>query len=371
MIYYPKDYELDNYNFTYKKDLTTEGIEPNPGPTVIYRFYLNQAVTTPVIVTSPYFGPQMITIHLIASDTVSTTAYVNVTGNAIDSSSLRASQFTGFKYNFFVDQHIIPSLSFTTQTGAQYFGSVAFSTTVSTNYQFQMNTEQDKDRQGTISDSLIQPTLCHDLGAFCQGDTMSNISQMIERSTFFVSTNTTDSRTIHLMTHAFGVSDKNAAGDVIVSGVDNLSYFAHLFTFARGGMNYRLQTTGNYRILLSSNNDIDQTVNQTFDLIEQSGDGLSLAETVRSANLVQQSINTSVEGFGEFNVPFYSSTYCYSIDPQYKIAVTKATTDFTLPDTQILIFPQSNLAEILCFRNSTSDFEFSYLSGPPLLLPIA
>lgn len=173
------------------------------------------------------------------------------------------------------------------------------------------------------------------------------------------------------MTHGFGVCDKNATAVINVSGVDNLSYFAHLFAFARGGVNYRLQTTGIFRILLSPNNDIDQTANQVFALIEQSGDGLSLAEVVYSANLVQQSINTSVEGFGEFTVPFYSSTYCYSIDPQYSVAVNKATNDFTLPDTQILIYPQQNLSEILCFRNAKSDFEFSYLSGPPLLLPIA
>jgi hypothetical protein len=346
------------------KDLTTEGIESNPGPVAIFSVTLSNT-TTPQTLTSPFYGYQRVTFNIWGNDTRPT---IGITGDI--TGSLYADDDPEY-YDIPLRLKKYPTITFTYPGATGSYRINGMWTTDDSSLMFQMNTEQDQDRKGTITDTIMQPQLCHNLGAFCQGDTINNISQMIQRSTLFVVTTTTDSRTIHLMTHGFGVCDKNAAAVIKLSGVDNISYFAHLFAFARGGVNYRLQTTGQYRVLLSPNNDIDQTINQEFGLIEQSGNGLSLVETLYSANLVQQSINTSVEGYGEFTVPFYSSTYCYSVDPQYTVSVTKATNEFTLPDTQILIFPQQNLSEISCFRNAKSDYEFSYLSGPPLLLPIA
>jgi hypothetical protein len=370
MIYYPKNYDMDKYDFTYKKDLTTEGIEPNPGPSFFQRVYVTGAGAT---YNSRFYGPQYITFNLRAQNNTSAQGYITINSNClysdgIDVSTVRVSPATGFTHTFYSDQNVTPQFNMVPDNPANIFnGTIVFDTS-KIQYEFEMNTEQDKDRTGTATDDIVQPEICKSLGAYCQGDTISNISQMIQRSTYFTAIYPTDTQTIHLMTHAFGSSDKNAAGTVEINGFDNLSYFAHLFAFARGGVNYRLQATGNYRVLLAPNNDINQTLNQSFPLVEQTGI-LSNADRIYSSNLVQQSINTSVEGFGEFTIPFYSSTYCYSVDPRNTVPVYKATTEFTLPDTQTLIFPMTNLSELVFFRNSTSDFEFSYLSGPPLLLP--
>jgi hypothetical protein len=239
-------------------------------------------------------------------------------------------------------------------------------------YQIQVNqNEQDMEREGVTDHMLTNPIICKELEPYCLGNNITHVKHMINRSTLYSQISLTNTNTIHLLPHAFGICDKNVFGSVEINGTDNLSYFANFYTFARGGVNFRLQTTGSpYRVLISPNNDIDQTANQSFKLLEQSGNGLSIAEKVYSSNLIQQSINTSVEGFGEFNVPFYSSTYAYSVNPRNTIEISKAVADFTHPDTHTLIFLQGDVSDIVAFRNASNDFEFSYLSGPPILLRI-
>lgn len=300
------------------------------------------------------------------------TAIAPLTSSIEDSSN----QFTGdlttggpYTVNF-DNPNVIPSLTFTPSVATQY--DLIWSTDLVNAFHYQMNNpEQDMERTGFTDENLINPMICKNMSQYCIGNSMAHINQMTGRSTLYDQITPIDSRTIHIMPHGIGICDKDAGGLVQIGGTDNISYYGNAFSFARGSVNFRLQTTGApYRVLIDPNNDIDQTANQSFNLLEQSGDGISSAEELYSSNLIQQSINTGVEGFGEFAVPFYSSTYCYSINPQYNVEIGKAVTDFTHPDTHTLIFPQGNLSDVIALRNAGPDFEFSYLSGPPLLLPI-
>jgi len=115
---------------------------------------------------------------------------------------------------------------------------------------------------------------------------------------------------------------------------------------------------------------VNQIASQGFTLAELSTIPLSTVDTFMSSNLMQQAINTNVEGFGEISVPFFSSSYCYSISPQLQYQPSKSVADFTLPDTQSMIVPQGNLSKMEIYRATTSDFELSYLTGPPLLISI-
>nr|QRQ90168.1 MAG: hypothetical protein 2 [Riboviria sp.] len=371
------DLACNIYNkfLAFKKDLTKEGIHPNPGPSIFISDVLS-ASNSPVI-SSPYFGPQVIYLNAWAGAAQASpnTIFANLSINGESYGSFQPSQFSGLTVKFNFDKYAVPVITITpsgsigTNTIRMNF---MFSTATNNQYVIQVNnSEQDSEREGISDHMLTNPIICKQLEPYCVGNSITNVKDMIGRSTLYEQASPTDTRTIHLLPHAFGICDKDAGGTIQISGTDNLSYFANFYTFARGGVNFRLQTTGApYRVLINPNNDIDQTANETFNLLEQSGDGISVAEEIYSSNLMQQSINTNVEGFGEFQIPFYSSTYCYSINPQYLIEINKAVTEFTHPDTHVLIFPQGNLTDIVAFRNAASDFEFSYLSGPPVLLKI-
>jgi hypothetical protein len=353
----------------YKKDLTTEGIEPNPGP--ISCVSGQTAPPAPKIITSPYFGKQKITFNIYSLLGNNSSALVGFSGTVLGG-EINVSIYTGLTFDVYYDDEAEPLITLTSDVPAVY--NIIFNTTVnpSFHYQMGMDNEQDIERSGLSDNKLINPLICNSISNYCIGNSMSNVHQMIGRSTLFQSIESDTTGVYHLFPHAIGILNKNAATVQKISGYDNLSFFASFYTFARGTVNFRLQTTGGpYRVAIEPDNEINQTPSQVFNKLVTQGRPLTANNLVYSSNLMQQSINTNVEGFGEFAVPFYSSTFCYSINPQNTIEISKSVTDFTHPDTQTLIIPGAQLTDLVVFRNAAPDFEMSYLSGPPILHEIA
>jgi len=238
-------------------------------------------------------------------------------------------------------------------------------------FEFQMKSfEQDTERGGNDEMCITQPAIVTDMSKYCTGNQITHVSQMISRSTLLATLDPTNATGgIHLMAHAFGTSREDSTGTLQVTGLDNLSYFASMYAFARGGVNFRMQATGApYKVLVNTNNDlIVPSSSDEYSIFEQVDDDLTSSEKVRAANLMQHVINPAVEGVGEFSIPFYSSTFCYSVNPRFLYDPSKSVSLLTLPDTHTLIIPQDQLSNIQLYRNANPDFQFSYLTGPPLL----
>jgi len=355
-----------NFKNPFKKDLTIEGIEPNPGPATSFEL---ETTTFPNTYTSPYFGPQKITFIFSSKDTFSNTIRFSAPG--VFNYDVCLSQYATYHHSLYWNDRSIPVIEGTIGLTGLVRGVITFDTNLNNDFSFQMkDVEQDNERGGNNEACVTQPAMVSNMAQFCMGASISNVNQMISRSTRFSTISPSDSRMIHMMSHGIGISGKDANGLQLINGVDNISYFASLYAFARGGVNFRLVTTGApYRILMNPNNDISQTSTEVFDLVEQIGVP-TVQSNVRSANLMQQAINTSVEGFGEFAVPFLSSTFCYSISPSLTYEPTKDVVSHQLPDTHTLLDPQGNLSDVITYRNALPDFQMSFLTGPPLLLAI-
>lgn len=370
--------------WAFKKDLTKEGIEPNPGPIYTTRSLITG--TQSISFTSPYFGVQKIRIIVGVVPVLNETQAFDCTVSSNASPEQvtllpRCYTYVPYEAEFYWNANIKPVLTITGQGGTtthenyvimQFIteGPLQFQAREEADFQFQMKSfEQDMERGGNNEMCITQPAIVTDMAKYCTGNQITHVKEMIGRSTLFANLQPTDSRGIHLMAHAFGTAQNDSSGNLQVAGFDNLSYFAHMYAFARGGVNFRMQATGSpYRIAVNNNNDINSTTSgQDYEILSQLGDALTTNEQVRLSNLMQHIINPTVEGVGEFSIPFYSSTFCYSVNPRREFDPTASISALTLPDTHTLIIPQGQLSEIQLYRNANPDFQFSYLTGPPLL----
>lgn len=149
-------------------------------------------------------------------------------------------------------------------------------------------------------------------------------------------------------------------GVIHVPTLDTLTYYSSLYAFARGSINLRFNTPNvNYSTTLNSDN-----VN--VGSISSGADVVAYAESYTTSSITQLVV-PSVEGLGEIHVPFYSSSYCMGINNQANFDPVASMSTLNMPETNLLIAPSSTMAYIEMYRAVGSDFEFSYLTGPPLL----
>ncbi|APG76814.1 hypothetical protein 2 [Beihai picorna-like virus 75] len=358
------------------RDLTTEGVEPNPGPIRTSRTLISG--TQSVNFTSTFAGPQEIEIEVgvVPQQNIIDSFDCTVTSNVSNPQqiSILPRCYTGapFRTKFMWTDRTIPIITFTGQSSGSHQNYILISFKTEVGMSFQMNSfEQDGERMMPGCDSITQPKIVETMGQYCLGNEVTNVRDMIRRSTYFSNVTPLDSRPIHIMTHAFGTAARTAQGVNKADGLDNLSYLAHFYAFSRGGVNFRLQTNGStYRVIVNTNNDYNVvSTNQFYDLVEQLGDANSTTlDQVRASNLMQHIVNPSVEGIGEVAIPFYSSSYCQGINPELSVRPVVDVANFTIPDTHMVVEPAGLLSEMYVFRNAGADFQFSYLTGPPLLL---
>jgi len=93
-------------------------------------------------------------------------------------------------------------------------------------------------------------------------------------------------------------------------------------------------------------------------------------DTRWSYNFITQAINPSVEGYGEFNIPFYSPSYCYAYDMQATPDLSIDVLQLQQPPTHTVVVPfpgDEGTSAWTAYRHASHDFEFSVLSGPPLV----
>jgi len=408
------------YSSQWVRDLTREGIEPNPGPA----FSSGVAWTNPGnnTVTSSFSGPQKVNIVIIPDPTSSgampTTFTGDFTGNA--NMIVPVSQSFDFQYS----GTGIPSITITTASGPSITvratavfsdlsdvgltnpaldvnativaplplpvsggggggGSIVATTSITPfvglddsgtpNWRFQMNFEQDSLRTGFDDTTFHRPVPSAKADSLVLGQKVIDVRDMIKRSSLFgvLTPPTISGNVITILPHMIGDVRKDDDGLIHQNACDLISYYASSYAFARGGINLRVVTAPDfYWNTVLDPDSVFFPAATTVGAVAQNAVAPTAGQIFQLNNPLQQVVKPSLEGFGEVSVPFYSDTFMYSINPAQGSEPSVDNQQLQLPYTQLALVPNGAYAQFQVFRAACSDFEFSYLTGPPKLYPV-
>lgn len=412
------------------RDLTREGVEPNPGPVYAYSSALTSAISS-ATVTISHANLTSITINVKGDLLLARKAFAMsglITGNLVvtqngiiqfslpinsGATSITFTTVTALGgtevilFDILVSDEAQPvvindqPISVSTQeplvvnvtpnplpvtisdqpiavTGGGGGASAIVATTSITPpdaaFHFQMNAEQDQLRTGADDATFERPVSSVRADQLAMGQKVADVKDMIKRSSL-VATATTPSNAANIFTvlpHMFGCIQKDDDGLVLQNACDLLSYYASSYAFARGGINLRVVSAPDfyYNVILDPDN-IFSPIATTQGFVFQNPAPPTAAQTFQLNNPLQQVVKPSLEGFGEFSIPFYSDTFMYSINLVQADEAATSNRTLQLPYTQLAIQPNGAFEQFKIFRAACSDFEYSYLTGPPVMYPIS
>uniref|UniRef100_A0AB38ZK76 Dicistrovirus capsid-polyprotein C-terminal domain-containing protein n=1 Tax=Crocidura shantungensis ribovirus 14 TaxID=3139534 RepID=A0AB38ZK76_9VIRU len=208
------------------------------------------------------------------------------------------------------------------------------------------------------------------------GSSINSVKQMIMRSSNFVVNGLpTPTNPLHIQPHAFAPMGfiNGAPGAYVRPAMDNLSYFASIYTFARGGVGLRMITGDeNYKFIVDPNLRINLNGAEKLTPAQISTIPWTSQDTTWVSNDITHAINPSVEGFGEVTIPFYSQTYCQAYDMQIATNPYDDNVNLRQPKTHLIVYPYTTPTHPWsAFRHACADFEFSMLSGAPAMVDTA
>lgn len=390
-------------------DLTTEGIESNPGPTETLANFVSGDTSTRTL-TSTLSGPMTIQIQTIQYLDTSDVVIINFSGD-YTSTNVPVSRYSHsfISFNYLGDT---PSITFNTQgTFAGGFAwviitfcndliplslssdpldvnvtntdplnvnvsntplPVSFTSTTDsivtkTSIDLQMNTtEQDQERQ--IGDNFVRPKQSVLADNICLGSHIQSIKDMICRSGAVYNNSTLPATNLlNIYPHMFGLTQGAFTSS---NAQDILSYYAISYAFARGGINLRFLSAPDFSFIYTlSGDNFYSTASADTGIVHQNGGTSSAAYRRSLGGALQQVIKPDLEGYGEISVPFYSDSYMYYVSPSVAMDTSVAMSELRLPYTTCLIELLGDLTNFVIYRAASSDFEFSFLTGPPILFP--
>lgn len=208
------------------------------------------------------------------------------------------------------------------------------------------------------------------------GSSINNVKTMIMRSSrFSVNGKPTPTLPLHIQPHAYAPMAfiAGAPGQYVRPAMDNLSYFAAIYTFARGGVGLRMITGNeNYKFIVDPNLRINFESNSKKTPAQIATTAWTLQDSTWVSNDITHVINPSVEGFGEITIPFYSQTYCQAYDMQVATNPYDENLNLRQPKTHLIVYPFTEpVNDWSAFRHACADFEFSMLSGAPAMVSTA
>lgn len=249
-------------------------------------------------------------------------------------------------------------------------GSSIVTTTSVAPFHFQMNAEQDVLRTGFDDNTFQRPQPSARADSLSLGQTVSRVHDMIGRSSLFASVTppTVTNNLIQVLPHMFGNVQVDTDGFIHQNACDLLSYYANSYAFARGGINLRVVSAPDfyYNVILDPDSNFYPAATKFGAVVQQTAPPTT-TQIFQLNNPLQQVVKPSTEGFGEISVPFYSDTFMYSVSPTQALIPNQSNSDLTLPYTQLVINPNGAFTQFNVYRAACSDFEFSYLNGPPIL----
>lgn len=237
-------------------------------------------------------------------------------------------------------------------------------------FKFQMNTEQDDYREGYDDTSYVRPVNSLQADKLSLGGKISNIDAMIKRSTLYSSLTTPNSNDIYLQPHMIGVARKNASSTQVYGPTDMISYYANLFAFARGGINIRIASSPDFAYSVILDPDSNTLSSIDTDSMGQVASPTGSALLRKQSVSIQQVVKPSLEGYGEWSVPFYSDTFMYYVNPVLTQSPSVAALNMQCPYTTTIVRPNGAFTQFNAYRAACNDFEFSYLTGAPRISAI-
>lgn len=378
-------------------DLTTEGIESNPGPTETLANYVSSSSTTRTI-TSTLTGPMTIQIQTIQYLDAADIVFINFSGDYTSQNVPVGKSFSYIKFDYPGDTPSITITGADTIQGGFAWVVITFSNdlnslsidgTVDTNItntplpvtinssvdsivtktsiDLQMNTTSEQDNERVINNNFVRPQQSSMADNYCLGSRITSVKDMVCRSGAVYNNSTLPAANLlNIYPHMFGLvqgsfTDSNA--------LDILSYYASSYSFARGGINLRFLSAPDFSFLftLSGDNFYSTSASDTG-IVHQNGGATTQAYRRSLGGALQQVIKPDLEGYGEISIPFYSDSYMYYISPSVTMDTTSAMTELRLPYTTCLLELLGDLTNLVIYRAASSDFEMSFLNGPPVLL---
>lgn len=378
-------------------DLTTEGIESNPGPTETLANFVSDTTTSRTL-TSTLTGPMTIQIQTIQYLDTSDIIFISFSGDYTSQSFPVGKSFSYTKFDYPGDT---PSITFTQvdpfQGGFAWVvitfsndsNSLSIDGTVDTNItntplpvtinsttdsivtktsiDLQMNTTNEQDNERVINNNFVRPQQSNMADNYCLGSRITSVKDMVCRSGAVYNNSTLPAANLlNVYPHMFGLvqgsfTDSNA--------LDILSYYASSYSFARGGINLRFLSAPDFSFLFTlSGDNFYSTSADGSGIVHQNGGATTQAYRRSLGGALQQVIKPDLEGYGEISIPFYSDSYMYYISPSVSMDTTAAMTELRLPYTTCLLELLGDLTNLVIYRAASSDFEMSFLNGPPVLL---
>ncbi len=413
------------------RDLTQEGIEPNPGPVTYQGWSLSYisdsfssgssfSLTIPSGTWRCYFnystdtggtgftGTTLATpwgnVSHIAYDAVPCSGYIDLIANGSTSVSFTITKTSGSDNNFRVaftlcgnpissveisgipsvaisNEPVVVSVSGTPNVNVtnssvptvsidQPLQVINVSSTALDDFKFQMNHEQDDYREGYDDTSYIRPVNSLQADKLSLGGRIANIDAMIKRSTLYSTLTTTNTNDIYLQPHMIGIARKNASSVQLYGPTDMISYYANLFAFARGGINLRIASSPDYAYSVILDPDSNTLSSIDIDALGQVASPTGSALIRGQSVSIQQVVKPSLEGYGEWSVPFYSDTFMYYVNPVLTQSPSVAALNMQCPYTTTIVRPNGAYTQFNAYRAACDDFEFSYLTGTPRITQI-
>lgn len=237
-------------------------------------------------------------------------------------------------------------------------------------FKFQMNTEQDDYRTGYDDTSYVRPVNSIQADKMALGGKIGRIDDMIHRSTVYSSTTTSDTKDLYIQPHMIGVARKDSSSVQHYGPTDMLSYYANLFAFARGGVNLRIASSPDYAYTVILDPDSTTLSSVDTDPLGQVASATGSALIRKQSVNIQQVIKPSLEGYGEWSVPFYSDTFMYYVNPVLTQSPSLSALNMQCPYTTTIVRPNGAFSQFAAYRAACKDFEFSYLTGAPRISAI-
>lgn len=236
--------------------------------------------------------------------------------------------------------------------------------------------DQDVMRNISRDTTFTRPPPALQADNYTLGSSITTVNQMIMRSSnFAVNGLPTPTNPLHIQPHAYAPMAfvSGAPGRYVRPAMDNLSYFAAIYTFARGGVGLRMITGNeNYKFIVDPNLRINLNGSEKLTPAQISTIPWTTQDTTWTSNDITHAINPSVEGFGEITIPFYSQTYCQAYDMQVATNPYDDNLNLRQPKTHLIVYPYTEPANPWsAFRHACADFEFSMLSGAPAMVDTA
>lgn len=207
--------------------------------------------------------------------------------------------------------------------------------------------DQDLDRVVERSMTFTRPPAALQADNYTLGSHVNSVKQMISRSTRLNITGVPSAtKPLHVQPHAFSPMYYDTDHYVRPAN-DNLSYYASLYTFSRGGVGLRIVNDGTpYACIVDPTQLLDLGRNYKFPPAGLSDSDWNQQDTYLTNNYITQIVNPQVEGFGEISIPFYSTSYCSSVNLEPTLNPANENLNLQQPKTHLVIVPYSSSSSV-------------------------